>query len=71
MTGNLKDYIKKSKGLNDGWSSAAVEGSELRSPYGLPPFTPFHGLWPYMGCGPIWGVCYIKCAFIIVVSGNL
>jgi hypothetical protein len=26
---------------------------------------------PSTACGPIWGVCYIKCAFIIVVSGNL
>ncbi len=26
---------------------------------------------PSTACDPIWGVCYIKCAFIIVVSGNL
>jgi hypothetical protein len=72
MTGNLKDYIKKSKDLNDGWSSAAVEGSDLHSPYGLPPFTPFHGLWLYME-GLLYKMSIYNCrqwVFVIDVEGR-
>ena len=58
-------FFIKSKSLKDDYQVSPWKGSELRSPYGLPPFTAFHGV----GCR--WRVSDKDCAFIIVVDGNL